>query len=118
MPAYNFQRRFAERVRIGKIKTTIRPLRKRATVVGDTLYLFVGQRTKLCERLCEHACVRVERIDIHRGHIVLDGRLLSEGEACELAQADGFGSLADLCDWFEETYGLPIVGELEIIGWD
>jgi hypothetical protein len=88
MPAYNFKRAFADAVRAGvgqafaarhpevrPKRQTIRKRRKRRTRAGETLYLYVGQRTKRCEKLGEATCRAVVPIVIHEGGAVdLGGR--------------------------------------------
>jgi hypothetical protein len=124
MPAYNFKRAFADAVRAGvdpafaarhpKVcpkRQTIRKRRKRRTRAGETLYLYVGQRTKRCEKLGEATCRAVVPIVIHEGGAVdLGGRRLSEGERHALARDDGFAVFDDLYAFFADHYELPFEG--------
>ena len=65
MPAYNFQPNFAEDIRSGKKKQTIRKRRKRGNPKpGGRLFLFTGQRTKKCKRLGIYVCSDVLPIEI------------------------------------------------------
>jgi hypothetical protein len=124
MPAYNFKRAFADRVRAGvdpafaarhpevrPKRQTIRKRRKRRTRVGETLYLYVGQRTKRCEKLGEATCKAVVPIVIHAdGAVDLGGRRLSEEERRALARDDGFAAFDDLYTFFADHYELPFEG--------
>jgi hypothetical protein len=113
MPAYNFKTRFADAVENGDKCQTIRKRRKRPTRVGDTLYLYTGMRTKACRLLRTETCIGIAPIDIYDGRIVFDGSELPRWHAKALAEHDGFDTLSD----FFEFFGLPIIGELELIEW-
>ena len=118
MPAYNFQGRFAPYIESGRKRQTIRPKRKRPTRPGDTLYLFIGMRTKQCRKLGEAVCQDVTNIIIEPDMVItLGGRILGLIEANELARADGFVSLGEFYVFFEERYGVPHEVELELIKW-
>jgi hypothetical protein len=124
MPAYNFKRVFADCVRAGvdqafaarhpevrPKRQTIRQRRKRRTRVGETLYLYVGQRTKRCEKLGETTCKAVVPIVIHAdGAVDLGGQKLTNEEREALARNDGFEGLDDFYGFFEQGYGLPFEG--------
>jgi len=118
MPAYNFKAQWADLVANGLKWHTIRMKRKRATLPGDTVYLYTGMRTKQCRKLGQHLCQNVVPIDIYPGRIVLDGKELVGEEAMGLAIADGFSDLDSFFAFFEKTYGLPQVGTMEVIYWD
>lgn len=112
MPGYNFKARFAQDVETGRKRQTIRQCRKRPTRVGDTLYLFTGQRTSRCRRLGEWPCVAVlPFLMLNPTHWVLDGQRLRSGERDELAQADGFETQKGLWWFLYLHYGLPFDGE-------
>ena len=117
MPAYNFHSQFASAIESGRKRQTIRPRRKRPTRPGDTLYLYVGMRTKACRKLAEFTCRKVTPVDILQGIIKLDGRCLMPPQALAFARADGFKGLEDFYRFFGEHYGLPIIGRLEVIEW-
>ena len=126
MPALNFQRKFAPgimamldknfatRTGIKPKITTIRAQRKHQIKKGDTLYLYVGQRTKQCKLLGSTPCKKIEGIFIdenREGPIVkVDGFRLSLAEAQKVAETDGFESLQAFVRWFKLTHGLPFVG--------
>jgi hypothetical protein len=68
MPTLNFQTRFAELVKNGTKRQTIRKVGKRFVCPGDILYLYTGQRTKECQRLGSVICKGVQRLRIYTGH--------------------------------------------------
>lgn len=116
MPAYNFRRHFAALIMAGAKNCTIRPRRqRRPTRPGDTLHLFIGMRTRQCQKLREATCLSVQPITIAEDTIVLDDRTLNPQERLNLIQADGFASAAEFYTFFRDTYGLP--AEFELINW-
>ena len=117
MPAYNFQKRFARLVEQGLKPNTIRARRKRPTVVGDTLYLYTGMRSKNCRRLRVEKCTNVLPITVHARGIRLGRIALSFSECTVLARRDGFVDFTDMRVWFKQTHGLPTRG-LELICWE
>jgi len=117
MPAYNFKRQFAPKVEDGTKRQTIRRPRKRPTKVGDTLYLYVGQRTRHCRRLRVETCIAVTPILIMGLYNITifpkDNalrRALSPPEINELARADGFQSANEFVKFFWKE--LPFMGEM------
>ena len=135
MPAYNFQSRFAPKVRSGEKLQTIRRRRKRPTVEGDTLYLYTNQRTKNAEKLREVKCVRVLPIEIYEniGDAVISSRewraatvkvgpdWIPPDEMDEFASADGFADAEDFFAFWRDVHGLtpetPLLG-FELIQWE
>ena len=112
MPAYDFQSRFAESVKVGTKRQTIRPKRKRLTRAGDTLYLYTGMRIKRCRLLATAACQEVRDITISTGGVRMGTDILEYQELHMLATRDGFGSWDEMREWFRDRYGLPFNGEL------
>ncbi len=113
MPSFNFQKRFAELVEFGSKNTTIRPKRRNAPREDQTALLFTGLRTKNTRRLGASPIVDVSHIEISTaGNIDVDGQMLSVKQSEELACADGFESLTELVEWFDENYDLPFHGDL------
>lgn len=115
MPAYNFKREFAEDVRSGRKRQTIRARRKdgREPKVGETLFLYTGMRTKKCERLRVETCSSVFRIRIEEDWTVsLDGKILTSDERFDLAQRDGFKHAARFLAWFDDVHGMPFDGHV------
>ncbi len=116
MPGLNFQARFADAVKSGRKKQTIREIRKRPIVVGDTLKLMTGQRQKGKYRpLGEATCLSVEPIVIdtasHTVHLE-NGLLMSFIEMTLLVARDGFKSQLEFFEWFEKQYGERFEGVL------
>ncbi len=122
MPTLNFQKQFAPLVESGKKRQTIRAYRKdgRDPKVGNTLYLYTGQRTKACRKLGEAKCKSAVPFRIWWGFhqwVVMRTedyalRRLSGESANRLAVANGFEDWADMVRWFEKTHGLPFEGLL------
>lgn len=113
-PAFNFQARFADAVESGEKRQTIRAERKHPIMVGDTLHLFTGMRTKRCRKLGQAVCKSVERVEIDEFGCAWLG---ASGYDCPedigaFARADGFCSYEAMRVWFEKTHGLPFVGRL------
>jgi hypothetical protein len=120
MPAYNFQKRFAQLIRIGEKTTTIRPCRqKRPTRVGDQLILFTDMRTKQCARIGAYRCCRVLpiRIDVVHETVHLAGYELADWEIRELARKDGFSGITEFFTFFRKVYGVALP-EMELITWE
>ena len=135
MPSYNFQKRFADKVRSGEKLQTIRKCRKRPTVEGDTLYLYTGLRQKGPEKLREVKCVRVLPLEIHDDisdavissrswraatvKVGLDWTAPDEMDA--FAVADGFADAEDFFAFWRNVHGLtadnPLLG-FELIQWE
>lgn len=117
MPLYNFKAQFADLVANFKKNQTIRPVRKRPTVAGDTLYLYTGLRGKGGARLLrETECTKVTPIAILSTpamvSVCLDNRFLSIEEITNLARADGFADATAFFQFFAKTYGDLFEGEL------
>ncbi len=115
MPAINFKKQFAEKVKSGTKHQTIRALRKdgRNPRPGQTLYLYTGMRTKYCRKLGEAICKSVEQITIEENSSIVVGvDFLDAPQEIELAKDDGFDLLADFLDFFRKTHGLPFYGLL------
>jgi len=117
MPALNFKKQFADMVRSGYKRQTIRAERKRPFKDFDTLYLFTGMRTKNCERLRTETCKKVESIEIRLddGNPIFEvnGKILSEHEIDSLAFFDGFNrpnSANKLFEFFKDR--LPFKGQV------
>lgn len=118
MPAYNYKPQFADKVEQLIKRQTIRPKRKRPTRPSDTLYHYTGMRTKACRKLLEAKCQDVQPIDFGRdGEVWVDGQQLTHRQITELAEADGFDSTIEFWRFFEQQYGLPLIGVMEVIKW-
>lgn len=98
MAAYNFKAQFADAVRSGEKRQTIRETKKRpAPMIGDELQLYTGQRTSKCELLRREKCKNVVEILILPDEKIallkknLDGWGLINGIE-RFARDDGFSS--------------------------
>ena len=107
MPAYSFKQRFAWAIEAGLKRSTIRPVRKRPTRPGETLYLYTGQRTACCRKLATVTCVNVRSIMIDGEGIMLDGQRIPQQLAEQIAHKDGFTAFTDFLAFFDDQYGLP-----------
>ncbi len=112
MPAYNFQKRWANRVRRHLKRQTIRAKRKNRPRVGQTAYCFTGMRTKKCQRLGAWKIRRVGDVRILEQGVLLDGGPVQSFDLDKFARLDGFGSWRWMRLWFSETHGLPFHGDL------
>lgn len=123
MPAFNFMKRFADDVRYGLKRQTVRADRKDGRAharVGDTVKLYTGMRTKSCELLAVATVISVAKVRILPTCMSINGRVLPssihsrdcEQTDNEFAQADGFEGFMDMAEWFEKTHGLPFDGTL------
>ena len=112
MPALNFQARFAPLVESGEKRQTIRACRKdgRDPKVGDTLYLYTGQRTKACRKLGEAVCIDRFHVFIDWHTLEIDNRPCDAVEADEIARMDGLPSWTALAGWIDHYHGLPFDG--------
>lgn len=126
MPIYNFQKRFAEKVRTGEKLQTIRKRRKRPTAESETLYLYTGLRSKNPEKLREAKCVRVLPIEIHAESYLMFPRIkvgaewISRSEMDAFARADGFANAAEFFEFWRDVHGLTVKNPLtgfELIQW-
>ena len=90
MPALSFKKQFVPYVEDGSKQHSIRAMRKRPFVVGDTLQLYYAQRTAQCRHLSDAPCVKVSDIGIYGAHVWIDGVELSSDETNMLAWRDGF----------------------------
>ena len=115
MPALNFKKEFAEQVKSGKKRQTIRALKKdgRNPRKGQTLYLYVGMRTKGCKKLGEAICKSVEQITIEENEDVIVGVThLTKVKRYRLAINDGFSGPYEFYEFFKKTHELPFYGLL------
>jgi hypothetical protein len=107
MPSYNFQSRFAPLVQSGVKRNTIRG---RAAQVGQTAYLFTGQRTRTCKSLGKGVIQSCRPITLgwreHGYHPTARVDSLQLNAPCmqELAVSEGFADAREMVTWFETTY--------------
>jgi hypothetical protein len=147
MPLLGFESRFAAAVENGvaaahrrdALHPEVRPKRQtirarradgRDPKPGDTLYLYVGLRTKRVRKLGEVRCRRVERLRIAacRARVGRSGASgsftcsvaqpgcratrLDDAQLRRLARADGFENVEEFVAFFERRHGLPFDGYL------
>lgn len=112
-----FQDRFAESVRAGEKRQTIRQTAR--CKPGDTLSLrrWTGKpRRSKQEILALATCLSVSRITLGHG-IYHDGVAINDVdcmllERIAVAEADGFPCSRDMLNWFRQVHGLPFDGVL------
>ena len=111
---FNFKQGFVPSVVSGEKRQTIRATRKdrRRPVVGDTLKLYSGLRTRLAKLLRTEVATEVMAVRIHSDDqlIVVDGSCLTPEEASQFARADGFADRFEMLTWFEDTHGKDFEG--------
>lgn len=111
MPAINFQARFADAVKSGLKRQTIRPVRRgRPIKIGDLLRLYTGQRTKDCRFLGSGRCDGVARITMDlapkkKPVIFIGSRQLPMETFESMAKSDGFKNWREMREWFSDRYG-------------
>lgn len=126
-----FQPRFAEAVRAGTKRQTIRPVPGRLPMVGDTISLrmWTGKPYRSKQALLRTEVIQSVKICcITREGIARqapDGCLLqiagvriiceNGSEADRFARDDGFKDFEEMRSWFERQHGLPFDGL--IISW-
>lgn len=116
MKTLNYQEQFAEQVKNGSKRQTIRNLRKNPFVIGDKLRHYTGQRTKKCRRLLDSVCTNARGILIAESRAIhIDGKSLTATQSHTLAVADGFRGVNHMINWFEDVHGLPFVGQ--VVNW-
>lgn len=116
MPAYNFSPEFADDVEHRRKRSTIR-LSDKGAKVGDTVYLYAGQRTKDCRLLGTSTLVAVEPIEIMESSLWFNNRMLHDSATIDLiARSDGFKSYADMAAWFKAKYEVKSLNETPFIG--
>lgn len=119
MPLYNFKRQFAEAVRSGTKRQTIRARGKRpAPKPGQIAHCYTGLRTRDVSVLGHYPIERVTPISISVANRVVSvpagnqWREMWDYEVDQLARADGFGSAAEFYEFFQSEYGGTFSGYL------
>ncbi len=110
MVAYSFNPRFAEAIRQGYKRQTIRGLRKNHAQPGQMLQLFTGMRTAHCKRIVDDVpctCVMAIVITFTPGmsidSILTDGIPVRDLDA--FAVRDGFEDAVDMADFWKAMHG-------------
>ncbi|OJY33167.1 MAG: hypothetical protein BGP11_05445 [Rhodobacterales bacterium 65-51] len=114
MVAYSFQRRFAPRIEDGTKCQTIRAHRRRHARPGEALQLYVGMRTRSCQKIIpDPLCTSVERIRLAFDRegliysVIVDRQPVDNLDS--FAVADGFGSIADMSKFWAAQHGDDLV---------
>ena len=113
-----FKPRFAPLVEAGMKLQTVRPTPKRRPAAGDTISLrcWTDKPYRSKQRILREAEIsEVMDVAIYADSLHVGYRRLSAEQRDAFAKADGFGSFAELVEWFRETHGLPFEGIL--IAW-
>jgi hypothetical protein len=123
MPAYSFKRQFVGAVEAGDKLHTIRGKRKARPKAGQRFVAYYGMRTRQCRKLLDSVITKVQDIRIEHSNlqlpgfwsglyprITVDGEVLAFDEACTLARADGFPSLFQMMQFWDQR--LPFEGDL------
>lgn len=112
MPSFNFRTRFAESVKLGTKRQTIRATRKHRPRVGQVAHCFVGLRTQKCRPLGQWRIVEVVAVQISTRGVSVNGKTVPPKKLDRFAQADGFSNWREMRTWFEDVHGLPFAGDL------
>lgn len=106
MPALNFKAKWIPLILSGAKRQTIRETRKVPIKMGDTLYLYTGQRTKTSTLLLTTECVEVKKIELYivccptERRVKIGNFILSREAKEQLAKDDGFNSFNEFWDFF------------------
>lgn len=128
MPAFNFQKRFAGKVKRNTKPGTIRAKRKKPMKPGDMMHCFTGMRTKKCKRIVSRKCLAIVDVKIipfsiagevlkYTYETYLNGILLEYTSSFrnsledQFAKDDGFKSSRDFYAFFSDNYGIPFHGD-------
>ena len=114
MPAYNFQKRFAEMVRKRIKRQTIRAERKdgRIPEPGERFVGYTGMRTKQCRKLVDSVITEVLPVAITPDGIWLAGLPLDAATANAIAMLDGFANASEMLLWFRDQHGQHFSGHM------
>lgn len=110
MVAYSFKAMFADPIRAGTKRQTIRADRKRHARVDEELQLYTGMRTKQCILLGRAICIGISPItllfndnDTEAEGVILPGLGYPDGLE-GFARADGFRSWAELKRFWRQNH--------------
>jgi hypothetical protein len=113
MPAYSFKQQFEQAVKTSLKEHTLRNKRKRKTVPGDKLALYVSMRTKFCRLIKRVICTFVYDVRLTTKSITIGGKKVKDLNA--FAISDGFKDFKEMIKFWKDTHSLPWNGEL--ISW-
>ena len=105
MVAINFREQFADLVRSGKKRQTIRRSRRNGQLTqGCVLQLYTGLRTKAAEKLVDPdpVCLKVTAVSINHKRISINAHAMptDSPEARAFAKEDGFNNVEDMLAFF------------------
>lgn len=83
--------RFADAVKSGRKRTTIRRAGKRDIKAGDIIRFYINLRRPDCEFVCEREVAKVENARLSGGEIQTES-----GDTDNLARGDGFEDAAEM----------------------
>lgn len=126
MTVLMYQHRFAEPIKSGRKRQTIRPERKRPIQVGDALShrIWEGKAYRSPQvEIAAGKCTAVFPVEVCQDYVAIGTDYVAtihgaSGALNDFARADGFESWADMLAYFNEPpgYGLPFTGVL--IQWE
>lgn len=115
-----FKKEFAEAVKNGSKRQTIRPEGNRKYRRNQKLTLVTSGRFAPKERLAEGVLTDIQRLTIDPVNemVHLEGLYLKEGQIKALAKADGFPNPDKFFKWFKNEYGdaCPLMA-FQLIRW-
>lgn len=121
MPGMGFQRRFAELVRSGEKRHTIRLEGRKPIAAGDDLFLYVDRRRPTQELLLYTSCSSVRPMMRHEpgrwAYRDVEGGMLSPLDLEHLARGDGFAGRHEFDAFFSDQYGDELLPRLQLITW-
>lgn len=121
MVAYSFKAQFAEPIRAGTKRQTLRNDRKRHAREGETLQLYTGMRTRQCKLVGTATCMSVApiRLDLEDGRVEYPetGHAITQIDHLDMfAQIDGFADWrALMAFWAKEHPSAPLWTGVRIV---
>ena len=105
MPTYNFSPEHADNVELG-IKTQAIRQTDKGEKIGDTAYLFTGQRMPQCRSLGTGKIITITPISLYEDHVMLNaGHIFRDQWSIDyIARIDGFKDYHAMTSWFREKY--------------
>lgn len=120
MPALNYQKELAPKILSGEKPFTLRDHRKdgRDPKIGETLFMFTGQRSKQCKKFAERRCRFTVTISLGYCRVAIPGltELLWPDHLENFARLDGFASYAAFCKFHGVRVGMS-AKSMRLIAW-
>lgn len=114
MVAFNFKPQYVDAIESNIKCSTIR--QKLRAKVGDSLQLYVGQRTKNCRKIKDTTCIGTAKIQINEQQLYIltevKGICIPNPIDIPFFAQEGFKNAEDMRQFFREQYGLPFTGYL------